>query len=187
MALSSSNAQDSASRDVPPGRNVRCVTPGAGARRDDERVTVLAALAFVLPIAAAPAPRPTLPPVPPDVAMRMNGLFAKATPAVRSWVDVEARKLRSLPQIDAAPVAADARQAFPSVQPPLTPGQADTLAAMALYQVLNDLDSEARLAGDSSPERLAHFQDRKRGLILALSNILSKVSKTDEAIVQNLK
>ncbi|MEO8056245.1 MAG: hypothetical protein ABI768_13890, partial [Acidobacteriota bacterium] len=104
---------------------------------------LLAALSLVLPLAAAPAPKPTLPPTPPGVAMRMNGLFATATPAVRAWVDSEARKLRALPQIDGALVTADARQAFPAARPPLTPGQADVLAAMALYQVANDLDSEA--------------------------------------------
>ncbi len=152
-------------------------------------MTLLGALALVLPLAApqAAAPRPTLPPTPPDVAARMNGLFASAAPAVRSWVDAEARKLRSLPQFDAALVAADARQAFPAARPPLTPGQADVLAAMALYQVANDLDSEARLAFDATPEKLAAFQSRKSGILRTLSNLLSKISKTDEAIVQNLK
>jgi len=58
---------------------------------------------------------------------------------------------------------------------------------MALYQVANDLDSEARLAGDAAPERVAYFQSSKRGVVETLSNILSKVSKTDEAIAQNLK
>lgn len=144
------------------------------------------ALVLALPVAAGPSARPTLPPTPPDVAMRMNALFSRATPAVRSWVDAEARKLRSLPQIDGTLVSADARQAFPAARPAPTPGQADALAAMALYQVLNDLDSEARLAGDA-PERLAQFQTRKRGVLEALSNALSKVSKADEALVQNLK
>ncbi len=153
-------------------------------------MTFLAALALALPLAApqAASPRPTLPPTPPDVAARMNGLFARATPTVRSWVGAEARKLRSQPQIDAALVAADARQAFPVVQPPLTPGQADALAAMALYQVLSDLDSEARLAiGEGAAEKIAAQQDRRNKLIQTLSNILRKVSKTDETIVQNLK
>jgi hypothetical protein len=150
-------------------------------------VTVLAALALVLPFAAAPAPKPTLPSTPPGVAMRMNGLFASATPAVRAWVDAEARKVRGLPQIDGTLVSADARQAFPAARPPLTPGQADVLAAMALYQVANDLDSEARLAGDAAPERVAYFQSRKSKTIETLSNILAKIPKTDESIVQNLK
>jgi len=166
---------------------VRYVTHGARARRDDERVTLFAALALVLPFAAPPAQKPTLPTTPPGVASRMNGLFASATPSVRAWVDAEARKLRTLPQIDGSLVSADARQAFPAARPPLTTGQADVLAAMALYQVANDLDSEARLAGDAAPERVAYFQSRKRGVLETLSNILSKVSKTDEAIVQNLK
>ena len=143
---------------------------------------LLAALALVLPFAAAPAPKATLPPTPTGVAMRMNGLFASATPAVRAWVDAEARKLRALPQIDATLVTADARQAFPAARPPLTPGQADVLAAMALYQVANDLDSEARLA-EPTPEKTS----RKRGVIETLSNIMAKASKTDESIVQNLK
>ena len=143
-------------------------------------------LAFVLAATQA-APRPTLPPTPPGVAMRMSPLFAKATPTVRRWIDDEARKLRSLPP-DGALVAADARQAFAAHTPPLTPGQADTLAAMALYQVLNDLDSEARLAiGDATAERIASLQTRRSKIVQTLSNILSKISKTDEAIVENLK
>jgi hypothetical protein len=152
-------------------------------------VTFLAALVLAIPLAAPQAAslRPTLPPTPPEVAARMNGLFARATPAVRAWVDSEARKLRSLPQIDGGLVAADARQAFPAARPPLTPGQADVFAAMALYQVANDLDSEARLAGDPTPEALSRLQSRKSGLIRTLSNILARISKTDEAIVQNLK
>jgi hypothetical protein len=169
---------------------VCCVTSRARAAGDDDGVAFLAALALALPLAApqAASPRPTLPPTPPDVTTRMNGLFARATPAVRSWVDAEARKLRSQPQIDAALVAADARQAFPAVQPPLTPGQADALAAMALYQVLSDLDSEARLAiGEGAAERIAALQGRRSKLIQTLSNILARISKTDDAIVQNLK
>ncbi len=51
-----------------------------------------------------------------------------------------------MPPPDDATLASDAHRGFPAAQPPLTPGQADTLAAMAVYQVVNDLDSEARLA-----------------------------------------
>jgi hypothetical protein len=149
-------------------------------------VTTLAALAFALPLAAGP--KPTLPPTPPDVAMRMNALFAKASPAVHAWVDGEARRLRPLAPPEAAALAADARQGFPAAQPPLTPGQADTLAAMAAYQVVNDLDSEARLTpGEAPPERLVVLQSRKSRFLATLSSLLSRISKTDEAIVQNLK
>jgi hypothetical protein len=149
-----------------------------------------AVLALALPLAApaAAAPKPTLPPTPPAVAARMNGLFANATPAVRRWVDAEARKLRPLPQIDAAPVAADARQAFPAARPPLTPGQADVLASMALYQVLIDLDSELRLSvGDTTPAGRAATLDRRAKLVQTLSNLVARIARTDESIVQNLK
>ena len=187
MALSSSSAQDSASRSGAPTGNVRWVTAAADVREDDDRVPLFAALSLVLLFAAAPAPKPTLPPTPPDVAAKMSLLFAKASPAVRAWVDAEARKLRALPQIDGALVTADARQAFPAARPPLTAVQADVLAAMALYQVANDLDSEARLAGDATPERLAAYQSRKRGVIETLSNIMSKISTTQDSLVQNVK
>jgi hypothetical protein len=151
-------------------------------------VTFLAALALAVPLAAsqATAPRTTLPPTAPDVAARMNGLFAQAAPAVRAWVDAEARKLRFVPQVDAMLVAADARQAFPAARPPLTPGQADVLAAMALYQVANDIDSEARL-GDATPEAFVSFQGRKNAVLRTLSSILSRIPRPDEAIVQNLR
>ena len=150
-------------------------------------MTLLAALALAMPLAApqAAVPRPTLPATPPDVAARMNSLFAKATPAVRAWVDAEARKVRSIPKVDATLVAADARQAFPAARPPLAPGQADVLAAMAFYQVANDLDSEARLAGDATPEAFASFQSRKSGILRTLSTLLSRISRLDEATVQN--
>jgi hypothetical protein len=150
---------------------------GEPPREDDGRVTGLTLLAAaLLSVPQAAAPAPTLPPTPPDVAMRMNALFAKATPAVRTWVDAEARKLRAAPRIDAALVAADARQAFPGAQPPVTPGQADVLAAMALYQVANDLDSEARLGGEKTPDALAAFRSRKRDVLDALSAVLSRTA-----------
>jgi hypothetical protein len=152
-------------------------------------VRLLAALALAVPLAApqAASGRPTLPPTPPDVAARMNGLFAKAAPAVRAWVDAEARKLRSIPQLDATLVAADARQAFPAARAPLTPGQADVLAAMALYQVANDLDSEARLTEDATPEAFVSFQGRKNVILRTLSTVLARISRLDETIVQNLR
>jgi hypothetical protein len=130
-----------------------------------------------------------MPLTPPDVAMKMNGLFAKATPAVRAWVDAEARKLRPLPPPDAALLAADARQTFIAARPPLTPGQADALAAMAVYQAVNDLDSEARLAplNPAASETLGRLSERKSAFLRALSNLLRKLSDTDAAIVSNLK
>jgi hypothetical protein len=153
-------------------------------------VPIVATLVLSLPLAAAQAaaPRPTLPPTPPDVALRMNALFAKASPAVRAWVDGEARRLRPLPPPDAAALAADARQGFPAAQPPLTPGQADALAAMAAYQVASDLDSEARLAiGDAPAERLVTLQSRKSRFLATLSTLLARVTRADEAIVASLR
>jgi hypothetical protein len=144
------------------------------------------ALPLALVLLAAPAEtKATLPPTPPDVSARMNGLFAKATPAVRAWVDAEARKLRPLPPPDAMLLQADARQGFPAAQPPLTPGQADVLAAMAVYQVVNDLDSEARLAPNA--DALAKLAERKGAFLKLLSTLVRKISDTDAAIVGNLK
>jgi hypothetical protein len=108
----------------------------------------------------APAPGlPMIPPTPPDIAAKMSVLFAKASPSVRQWVDAEARKLRPMPAVDLPMVAADARQRFASAAPPLTPAQADVLAAMALYQIAKDLESEARLTqppakGDLTPQQM---------------------------------
>jgi hypothetical protein len=148
-------------------------------------VTILAALALALPLAGpAAAAKPTLPPTPPDVAARMNALFARATPAVRSWVDAEARRLRGSPPPDASALAADARLAFPGTRPPLTPGQADALAAMALYQVVNDLESETRLA---AADALARLVERKNTFLRALSILLRRFSDADAAVVTNLK
>lgn len=192
MALSSSassGAQDSAAGRGRVSEPVRRVTSG-GPRRGDDIGVIGAVFALALPLAApaAAAPKPTLPPTPPAVAARMSGLFASATPAVRRWVDAEARKLRALPQIDAVSVAADARAGFPAARPALTQGQSDVLASMALYQVLNDLDSELRLAlGDTTPAGRAATLDRRAKLVQTLSSLLAKIAKTDESIVQNLK
>ncbi len=151
-------------------------------------MTLLAALVLASPLAATPAAaqRPALPPTPPDTAARMNGLFTRATPAVRAFVDGEARKLRSLPPpADGAPVAADALRTFAGRTPQVTPGQADVLAAMAIYQVVSDLDSEARLA--PSPEAVARLAERKAAFLRVLTALLRRLSEADAAIVANLK
>ena len=145
------------------------------------------ALFVLLPLLSAPArdARAALPPTPPDVSTRVNAFFAKATPAVRSWVDAEARRLRPLPPPEAVTLEGDARQGFPTVKPPLTPGQADVLAAMAAYQVVNDLDSEARLAPNA--DALGKIAERKAAWLKLLSSLLRRISETDAAIVANLK
>jgi len=140
-----------------------------------------AAVFLTLQLLASPA----LPATPPDVSARVNGLFAKATPAVRAWVDGEARKLRPLPTPDAAILEADARQGFPAAKPPLTQGQADVLAAMAAYQVVNDLDSEARLA--PSGDAIVKIAERKAAWLKVLSSLLRRISESDAAIVASLK
>ncbi|MCM3875307.1 MAG: hypothetical protein NEA02_02695 [Thermoanaerobaculia bacterium] len=145
--------------------------------------------------AAAGAPVPTIPPTPPDVAMKMSALFAKASPAVREWVDAEARKLRPMPRPDLATVAADARQRFASAVPPLTPAQANLLAAMALYQTAKDLESEARLRqpsgkGDLTPQDLLLMQqllDRKSQLETMISNVLRSSYDGGQSAVSTLK
>jgi hypothetical protein len=119
----------------------------------------------------------------------MSALFAKASPPVRSWVDAEARRLRTMPPPDVAVLEADARQAFPAAQPPLTPGQVDTLAAMAVYQVVNDIDSEARLVpqGPAASEALSKHSDRKGAFLRILSTLVRKTTEADGAIVASLK
>ncbi len=161
-------------------------------------MATLAALAFALPLAAAP--RPTLPPTPPQVAMRMNALFAKASPAVRSWVDAEARKLRPMPRVDLAMVASDARQRFASATPPLTPAQADVLAAMALYQTAKDLESTFVMRdglrdkkdsmGDMSQQdmfALQQLMEHKTQLEAMISNVMKASSDAQAGLVANLK
>jgi hypothetical protein len=148
---------------------------------------ILAAGLLAATAVGAPAAngRPTIPPTPPDVAAKMSVLFAKASPAVRAWVDAEARKLRPMPKIDLPMVAADARQRFASAVPPLTPAQADVLAAMALYQTAKDVESEARLKqpaakGDLTPQELQILQelmDRKSQLEVIISNVIRRGSR----------
>jgi hypothetical protein len=158
---------------------------------------VLAAGLFAAVAAAgAPAPGlPAIPPTPPGVAAKMSALFAKASPAVREWVDAEACKLRPMPKVDLPMVAADARQRFASAVPPLTPAQADVLAAMALYQIAKDLESEARLKrhtgkGDLTPQELQALQqllDRKSQLEMMISNVMRGSFEGGQAVVYGLK
>src|SRR5512141_615519 len=191
MALSSS---DSGTQDSAPS-NLRLPEPCARSHRRDSRgetmdgVNVLLALVLAFPAAAGPSPRPTLPPTPPDLAARMSVLFAKASLPVRSWVDAEARKLRAMPPPDVAVLENDARQAFPATQPPLTPGHVDTLAAMAVHQVVNDIDSEARLVpqGPQAAETLPKLAERKSAFLRILAALFRKTTEADAAFVASLK
>jgi hypothetical protein len=145
-------------------------------------VTVPSILAIVL-LASTPASasRPTLPPTPPDVAAKMTVLFAKASPAVRAWVDAEARKLRPMPRIDLAMVSSDARQRFASVVPPLTPAQADVLAAMALYQTAKDLES-ASLTRDKLHDAKDSISEMNQQDLLLLQQMMEKKSQLEAMI-----
>jgi len=146
-------------------------------------------------VSAVGAPVPTIPPTPPDVAAKMSALFAKASPAVRAWVDAEARKLRPMPRVDLPMVAADARQRFASAVPPLTPAQADVLAAMALYQTAKDVESEARLRqptgkGDLTPQDLQVLQEligRKSQLEVTIGNVIRSSFEAGQGAVSALK
>ena len=90
---------------------------------------------------------------------------------------------------------ADARQRFASAVPPLTPAQADVLAAMALYQTAKDLESEARLkqpagTGDLTPQELQMLQqlmDRKSQLEMMISNAMRGGFEAAQAGVFALK
>jgi hypothetical protein len=156
---------------------------------------VLSAALLAAVAAAVGAPGPTIPLTPPDVAAKMSALFAKASPAVRAWVDVEARKLRPMPRIDLPMVAADARQRFSSAVPPLTPQQADLLAAMALFQTAKDLESEARLRqpaakNDLTPQELQVLQqlaDRKSQIEFMIGNLLRSSFDGGQGAVSTLK
>jgi hypothetical protein len=125
----------------------------------------------------------------------MSALFAKASPAVRAWVDAEARKLRPMPRVDLPMVAADARQRFASAVPPLTPAQADVLAAMALYQTAKDVESEARLRqptgkGDLTPQDLQVLQEligRKSQLEVTIGNVIRSSFEAGQGAVSALK
>lgn len=136
--------------------------------------------------AAAGAPAPRVPPTPPDVAAKMSALFAKAPPAVREWVDVEARKLRPMPKVDLPMAAADARQRFASHLPPLTPGHADVLAAMALYQTAKDIESAIVM---SPPDvlLLRQMMDKKKQLEAMISIVMRSSSDGGQAAIDALK
>lgn len=171
-----------------PSRSLSALVLAAG-------LVLAAASAAAVRAAAANVPALTIPPTPPDVAAKMSVLFAKASPSVRQWVDAEARKLRPMPKVDLPMVAADARQRFASAVPPLTPAQADVLAAMALYQTAKDLESEARLKqppgkGDLTPQELQalkQLMDRKSQLEMMISNIMRSSFEAGQALVSALK
>lgn len=165
---------------------------------------LILAAGLLATVAAVGAPaahgRPAMPATPPDVAAKMSVLFAKASPAVRAWVDAEARKLRPMPKIDLPMVAADARQRFASAVPPLTPAQADVLAAMALYQTAKDVESAVAMRDglrdkkDSLGElnqqdmlALQQMMDKKNQLEAMISSVMRSFSDAAQAIIGNLK
>jgi hypothetical protein len=138
-----------------------------------------------------------MPPTPPDVAAKMSVLFAQAPPAVRGWVDLEARKLRAIPKPDLAMVTADARQAFAARTPPLSPAQAEVLAAMALYQTAKDVESAIMTRGASKEAAgetgkddqlvLQQLMDQKRQLEIMISNVLRASADGGRAAIAALK
>lgn len=162
------------------------------------RLLVLSALSLAAALArsagaAAPPPSLVIPPTPPDLAAKMSALFARASPTVRTWVDAEARKLRPLPRVDPAMVASDARLQFAATHvPALTPGQTDVLAAMAIYQTVKDLESEARLKqladkGDpQSTSAFAQMMERKKQLEALIASLLRASSEAAAAFVSSL-
>lgn len=163
---------------------------------------MLASLVLAVPLAATPAAarKPTLPPTPPDVAAKMSALFAKASPSVRSWVDAEARKLRPIQKPELAMVTADARQNFASAVPPLTPAQADVLAAMALYQTAKDIESavvgrerlrDAKGSLDEMSQQdaliLQQMMEKRSHLEAMISNVLKASHEAGQSVVSALK
>lgn len=65
---------------------------------------------------------------------------------------------------------------------PKTKGELDQLAD----QIKNDLDSMSEM-GEMDSLRLQSYMDRQTKILTTLSNILKKISKTAEEIIQNLK
>ena len=60
---------------------------------------------------------------------------------------------------------------------------------MAVYQVVNDIDSQARLVpdGPAASETLSRLAERKSAFLRILATLLKKTTDADAALVATLK
>ncbi len=127
---------------------------------------------------------------PAAVKQRGDKLWGSASPAVRSFVGQHATAI--------ADGTADPEQAsFAAVHgrwSALRPAGLNTVAFLVLYrsaaalqtEVQSKLDSKSEM-GETESLRLQMAMDRLSKMMTTLSNLLKKLSDTEDGIVQNLK
>lgn len=133
--------------------------------------------------------RPRTPQFPPDVKARGDRLWNAASPAVKAWASQNAPQVAKGPGDPEAlaHAAAQARSAHTRGG-----GAADSLSFLLLYeasrslQAKSDLDSMSEM-GEMESLRLQMAMDRLSKMMSTLSNLMKKMSTTQDAIIQNMK
>lgn len=131
-----------------------------------------------------------VPAFPSDVKARGDKLRNTASQAVRTWAGQHAPGIaHGTTDPEAASLAAAAAR-----WPSLRPSPKNTVGFLLEYwsaellqaEIQAQLDSKSEM-GETESLRLQMAMDRLSKLMSSLSNILKKLSDTDDAIVQNLK
>ncbi|TAK55977.1 MAG: hypothetical protein EPO25_02005 [Gammaproteobacteria bacterium] len=132
--------------------------------------------------------------VPPEITGAHQRLSARLAPPVRAWVSQQAVIARQAPPEAAATLTSNAaRQRFRGQ--PLTPQLIDTLVFLVLYESaeIEALPTRAPAAARRGPSsertsmQLQSMMDRRSKTVALLSNLMKKISTTQDALVQNLK
>ena len=135
--------------------------------------------------------RPRVPQFPPDVKARGDRLWNAASPAVKAWASQNAPQVAKGPGDPEAlaHAAAQARSANTRGG-----GAADSLSFLLLYEASKGLQASTKSNLDSMSEmgemeslRLQMAMDRLSKMMSTLSNLMQKMSTTQDAIVQNMK
>lgn len=135
--------------------------------------------------------RPQVPEIPADIKALGDRLWNAASPSVKSWASQNApgiAKGTGEPE-SLARAAVQARWSHVRAA-----GASDTLTFMANYQALRAVqdDLKGKLDGmnemsEMTSMRLQMMMDRRSKFISTLSNIMKKISTTQDTLVQNLK
>jgi hypothetical protein len=169
-------------------------------------LAAVAALAFGAPAAHAAdtkaSPRVTprtglvkartqVPEIPADIKALGDHLWNAASPAVKSWASQNAVGIAKGTGDPEALSRSAVQSRWSHVR---ASGASDTLTFLVNYQALKAVQDDLKSRLDSMNEmsemtsmRLQMAMDRRSKFVSALSNIMKKISSTQETLVQNLK
>ncbi|MBK9064698.1 MAG: hypothetical protein IPL89_16120 [Acidobacteria bacterium] len=134
--------------------------------------------------------RPRTPQFPPDVKARGDRLWNAASPAVKAWASQNAPQVAKGPGDPEALAHAAARA--PVVLTPEAAARPGPLSFLLLYEASEEPAGQERPRlhvgdGRDGSLRLQMAMDRLSKMMSTLSNLMKKMSTTQDAIIQNMK